>query len=159
MKLRDDSRAREHAEAMVKLLDIRCTGVDQKVGASRAATSKRCAWLGTDHGAQTTLGIGAHKRHRHRGQETHADHLLGSIARRSYGSGHFIRTSELRSICDRIAIISEGRVAAVLARRFRRRTALQWPAIRMRGWGDGVKALRGIGVPQLIVGGFFLISW
>ncbi len=116
LKLLDSKRMREHARQMIQELDIRCQspaqhvgtlsgGNQQKVCIARALTLEpRFLFVseptrGIDIGAKTLV--------------------LETLARlnREQGLTIVIVSSELfelRSICDRIAIVAEGRIASIL---------------------------------------------
>ncbi|HHT44508.1 MAG TPA: sugar ABC transporter ATP-binding protein [Fastidiosipila sp.] len=113
----DRKKSRQHVEAMIKLLDIRCTGPEQTVGSlsggnqqkvclARALTLKPNILMV----AEPTRGIdiGAKKL------------VLEYLRKINLEEGTTIvvissELAELRSICDRIAIVSEGKISAVLA--------------------------------------------
>lgn len=101
---------------MIKLLDIRCTGPHQAAAAFPAATSKRYAWAraltinpkilivseptrGIDIGAKKLV----------------LEHLVK--INREQGITIVMVSSELvelRSLCDRIAIVSDGKLARIM---------------------------------------------
>jgi len=112
----DGGAARRHALEMVKLLDIRCTGPrqhvrrlsggnQQKVCIARAMTLEPDTLLvseptrGIDVGAKEIV-LGVLKR---LNREQHLSLIVTSS-----------ELAELRSVCDRIAIIYHGRIVAVL---------------------------------------------
>jgi len=115
-KLYDGKLARENAEKMIKDLDIRCTsplqhvgrlsgGNQQKVCVARALTQKPKMLFVSE--PTRGIDIGAKKL------------VLDVLYKLSSESGMTIvmtssELAELRSICDRIAIICEGKLVGVL---------------------------------------------
>ena len=109
--------ARRHAKEMAELLDIRCTGVQQRVGSlSGGNQQKVCLASALTLNprllivSEPTRGIdiGAKK--------LILDYLL--TLRDQEGLSIIMVSSELvelRSICDRIAIISDGQISSILA--------------------------------------------
>ncbi len=116
MKLYDAAAAHAHAEEMVKTLDIRCTGIRQPAGALSGGNQQkvclaRALTLEPDilFVSEPTRGIdiGAKKL------------VLEYLAKlnRELGMTVVIVSSELmelRSVSDRIAIISDGKLACIL---------------------------------------------
>lgn len=115
-KLVDKKKVREHAEKMVELLDIRCVNTQQKSGSLSGGNQQKVCLaraLTLDPEilivAEPTRGIdiGAKK--------LVLEHLVK--INREQGITIVVISSELvelRSICDRIAIVSEGKVSKVL---------------------------------------------
>lgn len=109
-------KANQHAKDMIDLLDIRCTGPHQRAGAlSGGNQQKVCLARALTLNpkilivAEPTRGIdiGAKKL------------VLEHLARINREQGITIimvssELVELRSLCDRIAIVSEGRIAAIM---------------------------------------------
>ena len=116
MKFLDTAASRKYAEEMVQLLDIRCTGVKQKTGSLSGGNQQkvclaRALALEPDilFVSEPTRGIdiGAKK--------LVLEHL--TRLNREMGMTVVIVSSELvelRSISDRIAIISDGKLACIL---------------------------------------------
>ncbi len=116
MNLYDGAAAKSHAEEMVKTLDIRCTGIRQPAGALSGGNQQkvclaRALTLEPDilFVSEPTRGIdiGAKKL------------VLEYLAKlnRELGMTVVIVSSELmelRSVSDRIAIISDGKLACIL---------------------------------------------
>ncbi len=112
----DDRSARDFANQMIEDLDIRCTGYNQKVGSLSGGNQQkvciaRALALNPDILliSEPTRGIdiGAKK--------TVMDLLLR--LNKEKGSTIIVTSSELaelRSICNRVALISSGRVAGIL---------------------------------------------
>lgn len=117
VKLYNKQKANQHARDMIKLLDIRCTGPGQKSGTLSGGNQQKVCLaraLTMDPEilivAEPTRGIdiGAKK--------LVLEHLVK--INREQGKTIIIISSELvelRSLCDRIAIVSEGKVATILA--------------------------------------------
>ena len=116
INLYDGAAAKSHAEEMVKTLDIRCTGIRQPAGALSGGNQQkvclaRALTLEPDilFVSEPTRGIdiGAKKL------------VLEYLAKlnRELGMTVVIVSSELmelRSVSDRIAIISDGKLACIL---------------------------------------------
>jgi simple sugar transport system ATP-binding protein len=116
IKLKDSKKIRQHAKEMIKNLDIRCTspmqhtgrlsgGNQQKVCVARALTLNPTLLLVSE--PTRGIDIGAKK-------------LVLDLLKRlneEYGMTIVMTSSELaelRSVCDRIVIICEGKVEGVL---------------------------------------------
>jgi simple sugar transport system ATP-binding protein len=117
IKMFNRKKAKKHTLDMIKLLDIRCTGPHQKTGSlSGGNQQKICLARALTMNpkilvvAEPTRGIdiGAKKL------------VLEHLVKMNVDQGMTIviissELVELRSICDRIAIVSEGKVAEILA--------------------------------------------
>jgi simple sugar transport system ATP-binding protein len=115
-RLIDEKAVKEHANRMIKELDVRCTsamqhvgrlsgGNQQKVCVARALTQKPKMLFVSE--PTRGIDIGAKKL------------ILDLLYKLSSESGMTIvmtssELAELRSICDRVAIICEGKLAGVL---------------------------------------------
>ena len=116
IKLLDNKKTREHALNMIKLLDIRCTGPKQTAGSlsggnqqkvclARALTMKPKILIVSE--PTRGIDIGAKK--------LVLEYLVQ--LNREQGLTVIMVSSELvelRSLCDRIAIISDGKLSAIL---------------------------------------------
>lgn len=116
MKLYDAKEAKEHAEKMIKDLDIRCTGPDQyagrlsggnqqKVCLARALTMNPKLLMVSE--PTRGIDIGAKKL------------VLEMLVKLNREQGLTIimvssELNELRSLCDRIAIVSDGKISSIL---------------------------------------------
>ena len=116
IKLFDQKKAREHALNMIELLDIRCTGSKQAVGSLSGGNQQkvclaRAITLDPDIliVSEPTRGIdiGAKKLVLEYLVKLNHDHGLTIIMVSS-------ELVELRSLCDRIAIVSGGKLAKIL---------------------------------------------
>ena len=117
LKLFDSKKAREHALDMIKQLDIRCTGPEQYAGRlSGGNQQKVCLARAITMGpkllivSEPTRGIdiGAKKL------------VLELLAKMNREEGMTIimvssELNELRSLCDRIAIVSDGQLNGIFA--------------------------------------------
>lgn len=117
LKLYDGKKSRAHAKEMVEKLDIRCTGIRQPVGRLSGGNQQkvclaRALTLNPDilFVSEPTRGIdiGAKKL------------VLEYLVKlnREQGMTVVVVSSELvelRSVCDRIAIVSEGKLACILS--------------------------------------------
>lgn len=115
-KLADSLRIRKHADEMIKLFDIRCTGPlqptrrlsggnQQKVCLARALTLEPKILFVSE--PTRGIDIGAKKL------------VLDMLVERNKEDGMTIvvtssELAELRSVCDRIAVIAEGRLEGIL---------------------------------------------
>ena len=116
LRLKDSAAIRAHAKRMIEELDIRCTsplqktgslsgGNQQKVCVARALTQKPELLLVSE--PTRGIDIGAKKL------------ILDLLKKLNQEMGMTIimtssELAELRSICDKIAIVCDGRVAGVL---------------------------------------------
>lgn len=107
---------RKHAQAMIDRLDIRCEGVSQKVGRlSGGNQQKVCIAKALTQNpkllfvSEPTRGIdiGAKKRVLDLLIELNKDYGMTIVMTSS-------ELAELRSVCNRIAIISEGKISGIL---------------------------------------------
>ena len=114
---KDGKKVRDHAKKMIRDLDIRCTSSRQAAGTlSGGNQQKVCVARALTMNPQVPLRLRADPRHRHRRQEAGA----GNAGQAQPRTGHDHRQvsselQELRSISDRIAIVSEGKVVDILA--------------------------------------------
>ncbi len=117
IRLFDEKAARAHAEDMIKQLDIRCTGPDQyagrlsggnqqKVCLARAITMNPKLLIVSE--PTRGIDIGAKKL------------VLELLAKMNREQGMTIimvssELNELRSLCDRIAIVSDGKITGIFS--------------------------------------------
>ena len=116
IRLHNGSATRRHAEEMVKKLDIRCTGIRQMAGRLSGGNQQkvclaRALTLNPEilFVSEPTRGIdiGAKKL------------VLEYLVKLNREQGMTVivvssELAELRSVCDRIAIVSDGRLASIL---------------------------------------------
>ena len=116
-KMLNGHAMRQHAEKMIKLLDIRCRGWRQKVGTLSGGNQQKIC-LASALSMNPQLLIVSEPT---RGIDIGAKELiLNYLAKLRNEEGLTVimissELAELRSLCDRIAIISEGKVANILA--------------------------------------------
>lgn len=116
IKLFDQKKARKHALDMIKLLDIRCTGPKQIVGSLSGGNQQKVC-LARALTMNPNLLIVSEPT---RGIDIGAKKLVLEYLlklNREQGLTIVMVSSELvelRSLCDRIAIVSKGKLAAIL---------------------------------------------
>lgn len=119
LQLRDDAAMTEATENLIKLLDIKCTGPGQHAGELSGGNQQKVC-LAKAFVLQPDLLLVSEPT---RGIDVGAKTLVLDALRRyneENGTTILITSSELeelRSICDRIAIVGEGRIAGVLPAR------------------------------------------
>ena len=115
-RLINNGRVRAHAQEMIKLLDIRCVGGSQRVGSLSGGNQQKVC-LAAALTLEPRLLIVSEPT---RGIDIGAKKLIMEYLtklRNQEGLTIIMVSSELaelRSVCDRIAIVSEGRVSKVL---------------------------------------------
>jgi len=116
LQLRDDEAMEDAANSLIKLLDIKCTGPGQHAGELSGGNQQKVC-LAKAFVLEPEILLVCEPT---RGIDVGAKTLVLD-ALRAYNEGHgttIIVTSseleELRSICDRIAIVGEGKIAGVL---------------------------------------------
>lgn len=116
LKIVDNKKIKDHAEKMIESLDIRCTGPEQRVGELSGGNQQkvciaRALTLNPDIllVSEPTRGIdiGAKKLVLDTLVKLNREHNMTIIMTSS-------ELAELRQVADRIAIIAEGRVQAIL---------------------------------------------
>ncbi|GAB1432782.1 sugar ABC transporter ATP-binding protein [Spirochaetota bacterium] len=116
VKIRDDASMRKLTEEYIKLLDIKCTGPSQKAKELSGGNQQKICLAKAFAMKPSILFVSEPTR----GIDVGAKKLvLDTLIRynREYGTTIVIVSSELeelRSFCDRIAIIDEGSVAGIL---------------------------------------------
>lgn len=117
MKVLDKSRADQHAREMIKLLDIRCTGPDQTSGSLSGGNQQKVCLARALTMNPKILIVSEPTRGIDIGAKKLVLEYLTKI-NREQGTTIIMISSELvelRSLCDRIAIVSEGKVFAIMA--------------------------------------------
>jgi simple sugar transport system ATP-binding protein len=116
VRFRDDAAIAEETERYIKALEIRCTGPGQRaVELSGGNQQKIC--LAKAFSMQPELLLICEPT---RGIDVGAKELVLNTLRRhneEYGTTILITSSELeelRSVCDRVAIVGEGKIAGIL---------------------------------------------
>ena len=116
IRLYDAKAAKAHAEKMIKDLDIRCTGTRQAAGSLSGGNQQKVCLAKALTLEPNILFVSEPTR----GIDIGAKKLvLETLARLNRETGMTIivvssELVELRSVCDRIAIISDGKVASIL---------------------------------------------
>lgn len=116
MRFQDRKAIRAHAEEMIKRLDIRCTSAAQRVGTLSGGNQQKVCVARALALEPRLLFVSEPTR----GIDIGAKRIvLESLAKLNQEEGLTIvmvssELNELRSICDRIAIITEGQIANIL---------------------------------------------
>lgn len=116
LKLFDQKKARDHAKDMINLLDIRCTGPKQPVGALSGGNQQKVCLARALTMSPKLLIVSEPTR----GIDIGAKKLvLEYLMRLNREKGITImmvssELVELRSLCDRIAIVSDGKIVTIL---------------------------------------------
>lgn len=116
MKLYDHAAAKEHADDMVKKLDIRCTGIKQPAGSLSGGNQQKVCLARALTLEPDILFVSEPTRGIDIGAKKLVLEYLAHLNRET-GMTVIIVSSELvelRSISDRIAIISDGKLACIL---------------------------------------------
>ncbi len=116
MKILDQKAADEHTENMIKQLDIRCTGPSQVVGSLSGGNQQKVCLARALTMVPKILIVSEPTRGIDIGAKKLVLEYLTKI-NRELGMTIVMISSELvelRSLCDRIAIISEGKVFSVM---------------------------------------------
>ncbi len=115
-KLYDSKKSREHANEMIKRLDIRCTSAAQRVGALSGGNQQKVCLTRALTLNPKLMMVSEPTRGIDIGAKKLVIELLAKL-NREQGMTVIIVSSELnelRSICDRIAIVSEGKIARIM---------------------------------------------
>ncbi|MDD2447141.1 MAG: sugar ABC transporter ATP-binding protein [Tissierellia bacterium] len=116
LKLYDKKRAREHALKMIELLDIRCTGPSQTAGSLSGGNQQKVCLARALTLNPKILIVSEPTRGIDIGAKKLVLEYLVQLNRQE-GLTIIVVSSELvelRSICDRIAIVSDGKLATIL---------------------------------------------
>jgi len=115
-KLYHKKAARQHVKQMIKTLDIRCTGPEQAVGRLSGGNQQKVCIASALTLVPKLLIVSEPTRGIDIGAKKLVIELLAKLNREQGLTILMVSSelNELRSICDRIAIISEGKVAKVL---------------------------------------------
>ena len=115
-KLYNKKEALEHAKHMIQILDIRCTGPDQAVGRLSGGNQQKVCIARALTLTPKLLIVSEPTRGIDIGAKKLVLELLSKL-NREQGLTIIIVSSELnelRSICDRIAIVAEGKLARIM---------------------------------------------
>ena len=164
MKLYDSKAAKEHAEKMVKELDIRCTGIKQSAGSLSGGNQQKVCLAKALTLNPNVLFVSEPTR----GIDIGAKKLvLETLAKLNQETGMTVvmvssELVELRSVCDRIAIVSEGKIASILSRThpmsnlvWRCRVLKRKEEINVE---NAKNFINKFGLPRIIITLFLLIS-
>ena len=112
----DKAAANAHTEEMVKQLDIRCTGIHQTVGSLSGGNQQKVCVARALTVRPRILVVSEPTRGIDIGAKQLVLDLLRDLSRVEGITVLMISSElmELRSVCDRIAIVTDGRVAAVM---------------------------------------------
>lgn len=116
MKILNKSAADTHAKDMIKLLDIRCTGPAQTAGSLSGGNQQKVCLARALTMAPKILIVSEPTRGIDIGAKKLVLEYLTKI-NRELGTTIIMISSELvelRSLCDRIAIVSEGKVFSIM---------------------------------------------
>jgi len=116
IKILDKATADKHAKNMIKLLDIRCTGPSQAVGSLSGGNQQKVCLARAITMIPEILIVSEPTRGIDIGAKKLVLEYLTKI-NRELGTTIVMISSELlelRSLCDRIAIVSEGKVFSVM---------------------------------------------
>lgn len=115
-KLYNKKQAVEHAKSMIKTLDIRCTGPDQAVGRLSGGNQQKVCIARALTLTPKLLIVSEPTRGIDIGAKKLVIELLSKLNREQGLTIIMVSSelNELRSICDRIAIVSEGIIARIL---------------------------------------------
>lgn len=117
MRILDKTKADFHTKEMINLLDIRCTGPDQSAGSLSGGNQQKVCLARALTMNPKILIVSEPTRGIDIGAKKLVLEYLSKI-NREHGTTIIMISSELvelRSLCDRIAIISEGKLFAVMA--------------------------------------------
>ncbi len=116
MKLLDNKKTREHALNMIKLLDIRCTGPKQTAGSLSGGNQQKVCLARALTMNPKILIVSEPTRGIDIGAKKLVLEYLVQLNREQGLTVIMVSSElvELRSLCDRIAIISDGKLSAIL---------------------------------------------
>ncbi len=116
MNLYDGAAAKSHAEDMVKTLDIRCTGIRQAAGALSGGNQQKVCLARALTLEPDVLFVSEPTRGIDIGAKKLVLEYLTKLNREQDMTVIIVSSElmELRSVSDRIAIISDGKLACIL---------------------------------------------
>ncbi|MBQ3105077.1 MAG: sugar ABC transporter ATP-binding protein [Lachnospiraceae bacterium] len=117
VKLMDKAGIRAHAQEMIEKLDIRCTGPDQYVGRLSGGNQQKVCLARALTMNPALLIVSEPTRGIDIGAKKLVLELLGKMNREQGMTIIMISSelNELRSLCDRIAIVSDGKLTGIFA--------------------------------------------
>jgi len=117
IKLFDKKAANEHALKMIEQLDIRCTGPDQEAGSLSGGNQQKVCLARAITMNPKLLIVSEPTRGIDIGAKKLVLELLAKMNREQGMTIIMVSSelNELRSLCDRIAIVSDGKVSGIFA--------------------------------------------
>lgn len=117
IKLFDKKAANEHALKMIEQLDIRCTGPEQEAGSLSGGNQQKVCLARAITMSPKLLIVSEPTRGIDIGAKKLVLELLAKMNREQGMTIIMVSSelNELRSLCDRIAIVSDGKVAGIFA--------------------------------------------
>ncbi len=115
-KIYSKKKGREHANEMIKALDIRCTGASQPAGALSGGNQQKVCLARALTLNPKLMIVSEPTRGIDIGAKKLVIELLAKLNREQGMTVIMVSSelNELRSLCDRIAIVSEGKLAAIM---------------------------------------------
>ena len=117
IRLFDEKAARAHAEDMIKQLDIRCTGPDQYAGRLSGGNQQKVCLARAITMNPKLLIVSEPTRGIDIGAKKLVLELLAKMNREQRMTIIMVSSelNELRSLCDRIAIVSDGKITGIFS--------------------------------------------
>jgi len=117
LKLYDSKKANEHAKAMIEQLDIRCTGPEQFAGRLSGGNQQKVCLARAITMNPKLLVVSEPTRGIDIGAKKLVLELLAKMNREQGMTIIMVSSelNELRSLCDRIAIVSDGKIAGIFS--------------------------------------------
>ncbi len=117
IRLYDNKKARQHALEMIKQLDIRCTGPDQLAGRLSGGNQQKVCLARALTMNPKLLIVSEPTRGIDIGAKKLVLELLAKMNREEGMTVIMVSSelNELRSLCDRIAIVSDGKLTGIFA--------------------------------------------
>ncbi len=117
IRLYDEKAARAHAEDMIKQLDIRCTGPDQYAGRLSGGNQQKVCLARAITMNPKLLMVSEPTRGIDIGAKKLVLELLAKMNREEGMTIIMVSSelNELRSLCDRIAIVSDGKITGIFS--------------------------------------------
>jgi simple sugar transport system ATP-binding protein len=115
IRLYDNKKARQHALEMIKQLDIRCTGPDQLAGRLSGGNQQKVCLARALTMNPKLLIVSEPTRGIDIGAKKLVLELLAKMNREEGMTVIMVSSelNELRSLCDRIAIVSDGKLTGI----------------------------------------------
>ncbi len=115
-KLYSPRKGKKHTDEMIKALDIRCTGHDQPAGALSGGNQQKVCLARALTLNPKLLIVSEPTRGIDIGAKKLVIELLAKLNREQGMTVIMVSSelNELRSLCDRIAVVAEGKIAAIM---------------------------------------------